>query len=71
MSCEEESKLSMSLMRPRKAEYWRRDSGDISLYVRRTPRLGLISISPSGVGWAGQVAGESRLQIGRRHSKVI
>ena len=54
MSREEESKLSMSLMRPRKAEYWRRDSGDCSLYVRRSPRLGLISISPSGDGRGGE-----------------
>ena len=63
MSCDEESKLSMSLMRPRKAAYWRRDSDDSSLYVRRSPRLGLISISPSGMGGAGR-ARESRLQIG-------
>ncbi len=50
---DEESKLSMSLVRPRKAAHWRRGSGHSSLYVRRSPWLGLISISPSGMGGAG------------------
>ena len=48
---------------PRKAAYWRREPDDSSLYVRRSPRLGLISISPSGMGGAER-ARESRLQIG-------
>ncbi len=63
MSCDEESKFSMSLKRPRKAAQWRRGLGDPSLYVRRSPLLGLISISR--VGSEGRGARESRLQIGR------
>ena len=53
MSCDKESKFPMSLMRPRKAAYWRREPDNSSLYVRRSPRLGLISIAPSGMGGVG------------------
>ena len=63
MSCDEESKLSMSLVRPRKAAHWRRGSGHSSLYVRRSPRWG--SSQFPRVGWEGRGARESRLQIGR------